>query len=256
LEIALGIRCFDRRADGYRLTDAGRKLFEQAEVIEANFAVLSSVFDAEDRGIEGLVRITANETVSQPFLIPLLSDLQELHPGIRIELIIDNRSFSLARREADIALRMVRPEDGDLLARRVAIMAYGLFVSDALAARLGTPRSVDDLSQYPTIDWTEDYPKVATVHWFRQAAAGAAVLRVNRVAERRAAAINGLGLVCLPLRWAEGTALKRVLPEIAIPPAEVWLVTHPETARVPRVRAVMDFIGQRAADQARMFDPR
>ena len=130
LERALSVRCFERRADGYRLTAAGRKLQQHAERVEQDLLGLSRALDAEEREVEGLVTVTASDSVALPVLIPALPMLRDMHPGIRIDLITSNRVLSLARREADVAVRTVRPEEGDLLTRKIGTMRYGLFVAE------------------------------------------------------------------------------------------------------------------------------
>jgi len=248
LEAALAVRCFERRADGYRLTAAGRKLQLHAERVEEDLLGLARALDAEEREVEGLVTVTASDSVALPVLIPALPMLREKHPGIRIDLISSNQVLSLARREADVAVRTVRPEEGDLLTRKIGTMRYGLFASPDYLERHGTPQSLDDLARHGAIDWVEEYPRVATSTWFREVASGCAMtVRLSGVKERLAAAQAGLGVACLAYVMARGTELVQVLPEAEVPPVEMWMVTHPDSARAKRVRAVMDFIVHAAA---------
>ena len=247
LEAALAVRCFERRADGYRLTESGRKLLEHAERVEYDLLGLSRASDAEDSMVSGLVAVTASDSVTLPFLIPALPGLRARYPDLRLDLLSSNKVLSLARREADIAVRMVRPEEGDLLARRIATMNFGLYATTEYLERAGAPAAVGDLKRHALIDWLEDYPKAATAAWFRNAAGGNnAVLRLNGVQERLSAATAGLGIACLAFIMARGSGLRRVLPDVAVPPLELWLLAHPDSARVKRVRAVMDYIAEMA----------
>ncbi len=254
LETALTLRCFERRADGYRLTDGGRKLLEHAERVEADLLGLSRALDGEDRVASGLVAVTASDSVTLPFLIPALPGLRERHPGLRIDLISTNHVLSLARREADIAVRMVRPEEGDLLARRIATMGYGLYASPEYLQRAGTPETIDDLRDHALVDWLEEYPRVATSAWFRKLANGTpAALRLNGAQERLSAVRSGVGIACMGYIMARGWGLSRVLPDVEIPPLELWLMVHPDSARVKRVRAVMDYLAEAAATAGGRF---
>jgi DNA-binding transcriptional LysR family regulator len=248
LEAALAIRCFERRADGYRLTSAGRNLLGHAERVEEDLLGLSRALDAEEREVRGLVTVTASDSVAIPVLIPALPALREKHPGIRIDLISSNQVLSLARREADVAVRTVRPEEGDLLTRKIGTMEYGLFASPGYIERHGAPRTMEDMARHAAVDWLEDYPRVATSTWFREIAAhSTATVRLSGVKERLAAAQAGLGVVCLAYVAARGAGLVQVLSEAEVPPVELWMVTHPDSARAKRVRAVMDFIVRAAA---------
>lgn len=248
LESALSVRCFERRADGYRLTAAGRKLQQHAERVEEDLLGLARALDAEEREVEGLVTVTASDSVALPILIPALPMLREQHPGVRIDLISSNRVLSLARREADVAIRTVRPEEGDLLTRKIGTMRYGLFASPDYLERYGVPAEVGDLARHAAVDWVEEYPRVATATWFRELASACVThVRVSGVKERLAAAQAGMGIVSLAFVMARGTELVQILPELEVPSVELWMVTHPDSARAKRVRAVMDFIVRAAA---------
>ena len=254
LETALDLRCFERRADGYRLTESGRRLLEHAERVEGDLIGLSRAVAAEDRIVSGRVTVTASEAVTVPFLIPTLPGLRERHPGLRLDILSSNQVFNLARREADIALRMVRPDGGDLLTRRVATMGYGLYASDTYLKAAGVPSELEHLAAHNLIDWVEEYPKAATSAWFREfTEQNGATLRLNGSQERLAAVAAGIGIGCLPFIVARDTSLRRVLPSVAVPPMEVWMVTHPDSARVRRVRAVMDYLAQAAVAAGRRF---
>ncbi len=254
LESALTLRCFERRADGYRLTDGGRKLLEHAERVETDLLGLSRAIDGEDRHVCGLVSVTASDSVTLPFLIPVLPGMRERHPDLRIDLISTNRVLSLARREADIAVRMVRPEEGDLLARRIATMGYGLYASPEYLGRAGMPETLDDLKDHALVDWLEEYPRAAVSAWFRKLADGThAALRLNGAQERLSAVTAGVGIACMGYIMARGRGLCRVLPDVEVPPLELWLVVHPDSARVKRVRAVMDYLVEAAAAASGRF---
>ena len=101
LEERLSVRLFDRRQDGYGLTQAGEKLLDRARTIETEMFMLARAFDAEDRGLTGIVFVTATESLTVPFLIPNLSLLKARHPGIRLQLVSEYRMLNLSRREAD-----------------------------------------------------------------------------------------------------------------------------------------------------------
>jgi DNA-binding transcriptional LysR family regulator len=254
MESALGARCFERRPDGYPLTEQGAHLLKFAQRIENEIAALDHALDASDRMIEGVVALTASESISTPFVVPVLAELRTRHPGIRIELTADNRVLSLSRREIDIALRMARSEEDELLSRRIGTLSYGIFASSDYLSRAGRPSSKDDLGRHALIDWLQDYPRAPTAVWLREITAlHPPVLKVNSVHDRRRAAELGIGIALLPLLVARDSRLQQVLCEVEVPPLEIWLLAHPEVARIPRVRTVMDFLAEKASLNAPAF---
>jgi DNA-binding transcriptional LysR family regulator len=200
------------------------------------------------------VTLTASDALTISFLIPALPGLRARHPGLRLDIVSSNQVLSLARREADIALRMVRPDGGDLLTRRIATMGYGLYATDSYLQAAGVPSELEDLAAHSLIDWVEEYPKAATFAWFRELTEqNGATLRLNGSQERLAAVAAGLGIGCLPFIVAREAPLRRVLPSVAVPHMEVWMLTHPDSARVRRVRAVMDYLAEAALAAGRRF---
>ncbi len=246
-EEAVGSRLFDRRPDGYRLTGTGLKLLDHAIRVEDDLLGLSAAVATEDRVVAGQVAVTASEAVTLSFLIPALPRLRKLHPGIRLDILSSNKVFSLARREADIALRSVRPDGGDLLARRIATLGFGLYASPGYLDRLGRPRCPEDLGRHSFVDWLEDYPRAETTVWYRRVASHPAVARMTGSQERLEAGLAGLGIVCLPHILVRGKGLEPILSSLTVPPMEIWLLAHPDTAKMRRVRAVMDIIAEAAS---------
>ncbi|HEY0834875.1 MAG TPA: LysR family transcriptional regulator, partial [Azospirillum sp.] len=128
LEAALGRALFDRRADGYALTAEGAAVLELAAGMdERALAILRRA--GQDAGLTGTVRLTATESLAERFLIPRLAAFRRRHPGIDLEVLSDPRSLSLAKREADVAVRLARPQAGELVTRRLAAIAYGVYAA-------------------------------------------------------------------------------------------------------------------------------
>ncbi len=199
--------------------------------------------------------VTAAEPIVGGFILQSLPALRELHPTLSIEVLSDYRILSHTRREVDIALRSAHPEEDGLLARRIATIGFGLYASAAYLERAGMPAGIDDLAKHALIDWRDFYPKAPPAVWFRQLAAQSEpVLKVNGSRDRALAAQLGLGIALLPYITAKSVGVRRVLPGLAIPTLELWLMAHPETARIPRVRAVMDFLAKRADQEKQRFE--
>jgi DNA-binding transcriptional LysR family regulator len=247
LEERLAVRLFDRRQDGYTVTPAGEKLLERARTIESEIFALSRAFDAEDRGLTGTVSVTATESLTVPFLIPNLPHLRDRYPGIRVQLVSDYRLLNLSRREADVAIRLARPQQGDLVVRKIGSMGFGLYASHDYIEAHGEPATVAELKEHAVIDWLDGYPESAPVVWLREVMEGRApAFATNPASGRLAAAKAGMGIALVPSMVSEGSGLVRVLSHVEIPCVDLWLLVHRDLARIARVRAVLDFIHDRA----------
>src|SRR5437899_2535068 len=135
LETLIGRALFDRRAKGYVLTSEGNAVLKEANAMdEAALSVLRRL----DAGTElsGLVRLTAGRVLAERFLIDRLSAFHERYPAIDLEVIGGSRVMSLAKREADVALRFGSPKDSELIARRVATITFGLYASSGYRDKL------------------------------------------------------------------------------------------------------------------------
>ncbi len=248
LEERFAVRLFDRRQDGYGLTPAGEKLLVRARGIESEMFALGRSFDAEDRGLAGTVTVTATESLTVPFLIRNLPLLRERHPGIRLQLVNEYRMLNLSRREADVAIRLARPDQGDLSIRKLGVMGFGLYASPDYLAACGRPGTAADLRNHRVIDWLDGFPENATVLWLRrQLGDNLPVFSTNPASARLAAARQGVGIALVPCMVAEGVeGVVRLLPDEPIPGVDLWLLVHRDLARLAKVRAVLDFIYERA----------
>ncbi|RKH67578.1 LysR family transcriptional regulator [Corallococcus aberystwythensis] len=230
LEEVLGRGLFDRRADGYVLTAEGAGVLElAADMEERAQGILRRA--GQEAGLTGTVRLTAPEPLAERLLIPRLAALHRRHPGIVLEVVSDPRSLNLAKREADLAVRLARPRQGELVTRRLASLAYGVY-----AAPDG------DTSAWVGLD--DSLAHIPEAQWLARNAAGArVVLRANTLTGQLAAVRAGFGKALLPRWFADEEGGLIALPPPAPPPErESWLVVHPDLKDVPRVRAVIDAV--------------
>jgi DNA-binding transcriptional LysR family regulator len=229
LEKTLGRTLFDRRAGGYVLTAEGAAVLELAtDMDERAHAILRRT--GLEAGLTGTVRLTTIETLAERFLIPHLAEFHRRHPGIDLEVVSDPRSLSLARREADVAVRFARPQAGELITRRLATIAVGVYVAPG-----------GDTSAWVGLD--ESLAHVPEAQWLARHAAGERVaLRANTLMALLAAARAGFGKALLPRWFAEKEGLIAVPPPAPTPVREAWLVVHPDLKVVPRVRALIDAV--------------
>jgi DNA-binding transcriptional LysR family regulator len=144
-EAALSVPLFTRVAQGLVLTEAGQALMPAARAMQAAAAELAMTAAGRATGIAGSVRITASRVVSHRLLPPILARLRAEEPGIQIDLVPSDTTENLLFGEADIALRMYRPTQGDLVTRHVANLSLGLYAARAYLDRVGRPTGPDDL---------------------------------------------------------------------------------------------------------------
>lgn len=250
LEASLKCKLFHRRRQGLVPTPAGAKLILHARRIESEVQALGFEMSAEDRGLAGTVVITTTEPIAAGFVALALPAFEAKHPGIAVEVKTDIRTLDLGRREADIALRLARPTQGDLRGRKLGQAGYALYASRDYLDRRGAPAA--GFAGQLLIDWPVDYTVIPQVPWLRRVAnAATVVLRSNSAMTRRAAATSGAGIALLPCILADlDPVLVRIESEAA-PKQDLWLVTHHDLARVPRIRATLEFLAALAKRSAK-----
>lgn len=254
LEEKIGVRLFERLQGGvYAPTAAGEQAATAAERVEGETTALDRDIAGRDHRLTGRLRVTSSETLAYRLLTAELARFRKAHPGIVVELVIDNRVLSLSRREADIALRVTRPKEADLWGRKLADIAWTLYgTPDVVAGR----RRLADLRAGPFIGWGEEAGGIAAADWLAQTIDPAAVVyRSSSVVNQFSAARAGMGLALLPCYLGDGEGgLRRALPgPIAELTRELWIVTHADLRRTARVRAFFDLVGTGLAAQQKLF---
>src|SRR6201993_4483590 len=156
LEQALGLALFTRSLHGLAPTEAAEGLRADAEAMEAAAAALRRSASGQGEALSGTVRLTASEVVGAEVLPGIVAAFQEQHPGVTIELALSNRVEDLLRRESDIAVRMVRPTQGALVARRIGEVELGLHAHPRYLKRRGTPASLEQLRDHQLIGFDHE----------------------------------------------------------------------------------------------------
>src|SRR5215831_252100 len=156
LESALGTALFKRSRHGLVPTRAALAVWPQAEAMAAAAAAAQRTCSAESEDDRGVVRITASDVVSQEILPPIFAEFCARHPRIELELLASNRNEDVLRRDVDIAVRMARPTQGALVARRIGAVEVGLFAHRRYLDRFGTPRTPAELSVHRLIGFDRD----------------------------------------------------------------------------------------------------
>jgi DNA-binding transcriptional LysR family regulator len=244
LESQLGLVLFDRNGRGLLPTEAAYHLAESARIMQSGADQLARNVMGADLGASGTVRITASQPVSCYVLPPLLAQMRLSLPDVQVELVASNEVSNLLRREADIAVRMVQPQQASIIARRVGKVTLRACAHQDYLRRRGVPRQPNDLLAHDLIggdrndDTLKGFAAQGLVVGREQFAFRADDLIVVWQAVR---AGLGVGFVSEHLIRSDPAVIP-VLPKLKIEPLPVWLAVHKEIRTSKRIRAVYDFL--------------
>lgn len=244
LEASLGVRLLNRTPEGYVATQAGEGVRARAERLEQEAMALERDVGGRDTRMAGLVRVTCAETVATHILAPCFASLHMQQPDLMIELIPNPRELSLSMREADISLRLKRPDQHDLVVRRVGSLGFGLFASSSYLERHGDLDFEGGCPGHYLITQLEDIQDATQTAWLADLAPRARVAMQTSSHEAAfSAAIYGGGLACLARFRAdkEGRLVRLDVPS-RIPSADMFLVVHRDNRQTPRIRVALTHI--------------
>ncbi|RRH82528.1 LysR family transcriptional regulator [Variovorax beijingensis] len=242
LEKALGVVLFTRSQVGLMPTEVALALQTHAEAMESTAASLERAATSQGEGVRGVVRISASEVIGVEVLPPIVARLREQHPALKVELVSTNRVQDLLRREADIAVRMVRPKQEQLVARRIGKVELGFHARKEYLLRHGTPRRMEELAGHAVIGYDQPSAFVrnagkALQGYGREAFSLRTDSDLAQLALIRAGAGIGICQVGLARR---NEALIRVLPRTFSMKLETWVTMHEDLRNSPRCRAAFD----------------
>jgi DNA-binding transcriptional LysR family regulator len=254
LEASLGAKLFRRHTAGSELTAAGERFLEVAERMEADMIAARSALAGEGEAVSGSVRIGAPDGFGVAYLAPRLGALTAEHQELSIQLVPVPRSFSLSRREADIAITVDRPSEGRLVAAKLVDYSLGLYAARAYADRHGLPASAGELKRHRLIGYVPDlvatpsldYATEFSAEWDARFAISSALGQVEAVR-------SGAGIGILHTFIAR--SLPELLPVAAIKPIRraYWLVYHESLRPLRRVQAVASFIARQVEKDRTLF---
>ncbi len=242
LEGAIGAVLFVRTPDGYLLAPAGERLLARAERIEEAAFAFEREASGRQAQLSGTVRLTGPDALSARVLVPLLAELHARTPGIDFELVAENRTLSLSKREADMAIRTFAPREPALVARRLCELGSALYAAPAYVERRPIARAREgDLSGHEIIG--VDDAGWAEAGWIRRAAPGArVVMKTNSTPVQLTATLAGLGIGILPCYIGDvEPGLLRVRDERVIV-RSVWIAIHRDLQHSGRIRACADLL--------------
>jgi DNA-binding transcriptional LysR family regulator len=242
LEKSLGLALFTRSQTGLMPTEAAQSLRGFAESMQSTAASLERAAASQGAGVRGTVRVTASDVIGVEVLPPVVAALRDQYPALTVELVLTNRVQDLLRREADIAVRMVRPRQESLVARRIGQITLGLHAHQRYLARHGTPSSIADLATHSLIGFDQTTAFIrnaskALTGWRREAFA----MRTDSDLAQLALIRSGAGIgVCQAAIARRDNALVRVLPKQFSLTLETWITMHQDLRNSPRCRVTFD----------------
>ncbi|WP_206338547.1 LysR family transcriptional regulator [Antarcticimicrobium sediminis] len=246
LEETLGVQLFDRTGRALQLTTAGQDLLEQVRRMGEAAGQFSLIATGQSKSIEGHVTITASDVVATSLLPPALTRLARLAPGITIEVVASNEVQNLRRREADIAIRHVRPDQPDLIARKLKDDAARCYATGAYLDRFGEPTDLGDLSGaifagYEPVDRFLCEMQTRGLAITRKnirfsSASGVMLFEMVRRGE-------AIGVMTQELASLIRDA-RPILPAFPPIPVPFWLVSHRELRTNRRIRLVFNLLAK------------
>lgn len=243
LEQALQLPLFVRQQSGYQLTEEGAGLIEKAEVLEAAAAAFTTGV-AQQAQMTGRVRLATAENLAIELILPALPEFRRLYPGITLEVVTDITTVNLHRRDADLAIRMVKPERGHVTLRRLGTLGYGLYGSADYVAQRKPSFDAGSYDFDAFITWGDTQSHLPAAQWSERVLQGREpVLTTTSVSTQVAAAKAGLGLAVLPHFVALKAGLACVASEIGID-QPIYLVIQTDLTQSGRIRAVADFMAE------------
>ena len=245
LEAQLRTPLFERTGRGVSPTAAGLAIADSARRMREQARALGAALSAERGSLAGTVRLSVSQAVANFLLPPVLAALRRAEPAIQIELLVSNQITNLLQREADIAVRMVRPRQTGLVARKLGEFAIGAYASRAYLTQAGRPAEPASLFEHALIGYDRD--RTIEEGFARLGYAATPELFVLRTDDQVAyaqAVAQGMGIGFMADFQARALGLVPVLPQLRIPPMPCWLAVHREVRSNRRVRRVFDVLAQ------------
>ncbi|MFJ2366491.1 LysR family transcriptional regulator [Pseudomonas sp. NPDC087697] len=259
LEKALGVALFTRSQTGLMPTEVALTLRAHALTMESTAASIERAASSRGTAVQGIVRISASDVIGVEVLPPIIARLRQQHPALKIELVLTNRVVDLLQLEADIAVRMMRPRQEQLVARRIGRLELGLYARAEYLSQHGTPCDLNELASHSIIGYDQSNAFIRSIgksikgfdrHLFSLSSDS----NLAQLALIRAGA--GIGFCQVPLAKRDA-ALQRVLTNSFSLGMETWVTMHEDLRNSPRCRTTFDALVeglQHYADQDALGD--
>jgi len=244
LETRLDAPLFLRTPQGLSLTETGEKILQHAEHMSDDALAIERIVTGGQKGLSGSVAISTLEALGAGWLTERFGEFYAQYPEISIQLMMQVQAVDLLRREADIAIRLFRPSQLDLVAKKVGNLAFGFYASKDYLKLHGVPKTMADLSQHAFV-----VPHQEVMRYVEQKLHEMGLrfrhfsFRSNSMMALLKATRSGYGIGIHTCIVADQQPdLVRILPNEALFVQEIWLATHKDLRRSARIRAVLDFL--------------
>jgi DNA-binding transcriptional LysR family regulator len=253
LERELRAPLFHRHARGLILTEQGELLFRAARDMTMRLdATRARLAESRERP-SGNLRVTTTLGLGSHWLTPRLGEFLDLYPDVRVELILTDDELDLSMREADVAIRLRQPVQGDLIQRRLFTVHFHVYASTEYLKRFGQPDKLADLDSHRILTFGGSIPHyLLAVHWLAAAGRDSKDPRpyhlvVNNMTALKKATERGAGIAVLPDYIVEpGLGLVQILTDVEMPSLDSYLVFPEEMKNVARVQVFRDFLISKA----------
>lgn len=244
LESGLAATLFLRTPEGLKTTPAGLALLPRAERVEAEAQASEREVHANQATLAGPLRVTGGDALINHVVVPSIGELFAAHPELVIELRTETAIADLSRREADVALRLVRPKEPSLVARDLGELSFAIFASEAYLKRRGTPRTIAAAASHDFIGYDAALEHMSQVKWLnRTVPSPRFVLRATTITTQVIACAEGQGLALLPLfSAAREPRLRQLFPRQTGPTRTLLAVFHEDMRQNPRIAAFLGWL--------------
>ncbi|QOF79095.1 LysR family transcriptional regulator [Variovorax sp. 38R] len=252
LEARMAVRLFDRLPAGYAMTLAGEALRERLQGVGEQIDAAQRHLMGLDLRLTGVIRITSTDTFMSGLLGPILADFRALHPGIELQMVMNNLFLSLTKREADVAIRPTNAPPDHLVGRRAGRLQTAVYASKAYLAKHPAKTS------FAAHDWVapdEGLSHLMQAKWLREQVPPARIAaRVDSLVGMTQLVKRGMGLGMLLCMLADAEdELVQVEPPREALDTQVWVLTHPDLKEVARIKAFTDFAYTRLVADAKVL---
>jgi len=252
LEKHLGVKLITRTPEGFAITSSGQAILTKSALMEGAALDLERIAAGRDSLTAGTVRLTATEALAHRVVIPAIAALRERHPDLQIDLLSSVRSMDIARREADLAVRLAKPSSPDLICRRLGEVGYSLYASPQYLNGRSIPVRETGLAGHDLITFTGT-PSATAPFFLGESLDGArTAVRCDNPLLQLEAAVNGAGIAELACFLGDDSPdLIRVWPNEPPILRSVWLIVHQDLRRSARIRTVSAAIVEAFRKEAR-----
>jgi DNA-binding transcriptional LysR family regulator len=250
LESALAIKLFQRSVKGLSLTEEGQAVYEQAQQIQNSIVKIQRLVQGAEETATGTVRLSLPEGLGQEVIIPMLDRFYQQYPNVKLIFNVSATTANLTQGEADIAVRLFRPEEPDLVIKYLGEMKMSLYVSESYKDNYGLPKQLKDLRKHKVITYGDQLSILPENQWLlNHSDDSLRILCSDSTVTRFKATLSGVGLSLQPDVLAKTQSdLIPLFRSAKLPAHKVWLVYHKDVRHMSRIRAVADFLSHGLAE--------